>query len=524
MHDPAACQWPVGGCSVDLTPGREASMYPRSPVVDYPSPALSNASLSYGAHSQAFMSDCHFAQLEPSIGPARGHGVTTRRQTFSQKVLGRPTPLPRLNGVAYSGTRRMMATNEQPTPLRHAPPSLTIPIPSQPPPVYDPMTPSSTPEPYAFDSSRAPPPDPPRSPALSAASVFTSYQPTKSQPAPKPRGKKRHLEDHDRKAICLYHQEHPQERQEDIGKEFDVERSTISKILKQRAKWLNIPDTPGVRVSKHRSVFKRVRTSFFAGLIVHRRPSKFPEVEEELRKWVEECTVRKMAISDNSIREKAKEVANELGIAPEKFKASSGWVENFKSRTNIRGGMWHGYKSTTARIIDISSPDAPVSTSPIPGSLSPMNPAFMTDRAALEAMAPRRVTDMDIGASPVTDHQHAASTPDAVSWSGADVTPSQSSPLSAQSHLEQMSAVVPYSHLQPHHLVTPDTTSSHPDTQFIPPEQYGPRRVITAAEAEEHFDALLRFIDTQHEDFISTQARRVLHTVKLALFKESHGI
>ncbi|KAG6877754.1 hypothetical protein C0993_004257 [Termitomyces sp. T159_Od127] len=479
-------------------------MYPRSPVMDYPSPALSNGSSSY-AHPQPFMSD--FAQLEPSIGPTRGHGGTTRGPGFSQKVLGRPSTLARPNGVAYSGTGHMLTgNNDEATPLRHARPSLTIPSPVS----YDPMTPSSTPEPHAhsFHPSRAFPPRAP-SPALSAASDLTTASAASRAPAKspellsRPRGKKRHLEDHDRKAICLYHQEHPQERQEDIGKEFDVERSTICKILKQKAKWLNIPDTPGVRVSKHRQVRH-------AG----------HQVEEELRKWVEECTARKMAISDNSIRERAKEVAKALGIAPEKFKASSGWVENFKSRANIRGGMWHGFRKSAARIIDTSSPDAAVSTSasvsPVPGALSPMNPAYMSGGVALDAMSPQR----ELGASPITDQHHAAPTPDAAPWSGADVTPSQPSPLSAHS----ASAVVSYPHLQPYHLVPPDTSSSQPDPPFIPPEHYGPRRVPTAAEAEEYIDALLHFIDRQREDFISQEARDALHTVKLALFRESHGI
>ncbi|KAG6890786.1 hypothetical protein C0995_003216 [Termitomyces sp. Mi166 len=531
IHDPA---WPVGGrMPVGLSAGRAPSMYARSPVVDYPSPALSNDSLSY-AHPQPFMNE--FPRLEPSIGPTRSHDMSTRRQTFSQRVLGRPSSLPRPNA---SGSLRMLTgnNNDQPTPLRHARPSLSIP-----PPAYDPMTPSSTPSPYArpFDSSRALPPDSPRvpSPALSADSSASAPDTPPAEVISKPRGKKRHLEDHDRKAICLYHQEHPQERQEDIGKEFDVERSTISKILKQKAKWLNIPDTPGVRVSKHRRV-QRVGTSF-TDLIVHDRPSKFPEVEEELRKWVEECTARKLAISDNSIRERAKEVAKGLGIPPEKFKASSGWVENFKSRANIRGGIWHGYKKTSARIIDIdiSSPDAAASTSastsPVPGSLSPMNSVFITDRAALESMSPQRETDMDLGASPMEDRQHAAPTPasehhvspavsTAVPWSGADITPSQPSPLSAHSHLEPVS----YPHLQQYHLVTPDTTTtnSQPDAgQFIPPERYGPRRIPTAAEAEEYADALIDFIDRQREDFINQEVRDALHTIKLALFKESHGL
>ena len=42
------------------------------------------------------------------------------------------------------------------------------------------------------------------------------------------------------------------------------------------------------------------------------------------------------------IRNKAKEVAKQLQIPEDKFKASSGWVENFKHRHGIRRGQFHG--------------------------------------------------------------------------------------------------------------------------------------------------------------------------------------
>lgn len=45
-------------------------------------------------------------------------------------------------------------------------------------------------------------------------------------------------------------------------------------------------------------------------------------------------------ISDHMIRTKAKEVALEMNIGEDKFKASAGWVENFKHRNNIRKGVW----------------------------------------------------------------------------------------------------------------------------------------------------------------------------------------
>lgn len=45
-------------------------------------------------------------------------------------------------------------------------------------------------------------------------------------------------------------------------------------------------------------------------------------------------------LSDQIIRNKAKEIARDLLIPDEKFKASSGWVENFKHRHGIKRGVW----------------------------------------------------------------------------------------------------------------------------------------------------------------------------------------
>lgn len=42
------------------------------------------------------------------------------------------------------------------------------------------------------------------------------------------------------------------------------------------------------------------------------------------------------------IRDQAKAVANSLGINSDKFKASPGWIENFKHRHGIRKGIWAG--------------------------------------------------------------------------------------------------------------------------------------------------------------------------------------
>jgi transcriptional regulator with XRE-family HTH domain len=66
--------------------------------------------------------------------------------------------------------------------------------------------------------------------------------------------KKHRLYNVDRKQICLYHKENPNARQEDIARLYGVERSTISKILKNKTKWLNVPEDENLRIAKHRYV------------------------------------------------------------------------------------------------------------------------------------------------------------------------------------------------------------------------------------------------------------------------------
>lgn len=107
------------------------------------------------------------------------------------------------------------------------------------------------------------------SPALSVASALTSISSGTSAPnsqtfpafalpsppgavIPRAKQRKQRLFNVDRKAICLYHQENPNARQEDIAARYGVERSTISKILKNKTKWMNVPEDEDMRVAKHR--------------------------------------------------------------------------------------------------------------------------------------------------------------------------------------------------------------------------------------------------------------------------------
>lgn len=105
------------------------------------------------------------------------------------------------------------------------------------------------------------------SPTLSTASALTSVSSSASAPQPqhspvplgaapsllnRPKHRKQRLYNVDRKKICIYHRDHPNIKQEEIARIFGVERSTISKILKHKQKWLNVPEETPVLLARQR--------------------------------------------------------------------------------------------------------------------------------------------------------------------------------------------------------------------------------------------------------------------------------
>lgn len=120
--------------------------------------------------------------------------------------------------------------------------------------------------------------------------------------------------------MCQTHLDHPDWKQEQLARMFDVERSTVSKILKNKESWLAVADVNSHRVAKH-------------------RPSKFPKIEKALVHQLWAASQEGTILTDSFIRIEARKVADAQSVAAERFKASSGWVDNFKSRAAIRRGV-----------------------------------------------------------------------------------------------------------------------------------------------------------------------------------------
>ncbi|KLO05570.1 CenpB-DNA-bind-domain-containing protein [Schizopora paradoxa] len=154
--------------------------------------------------------------------------------------------------------------------------------------------------------------------------ALVSDSPTLSFPSRKER---KRLSFGEKKKICTQALANSDTRQEQLATKYGVDRSTVSKILKEQATWLNITPEQEFLTSRRRS-------------------TKHPEIDARLENWLDSqqrCGHDAMLrVTDAMIKAKAMEIAHSLGITEDKFKASSGWLVRFKNRHDIHEGYWQG--------------------------------------------------------------------------------------------------------------------------------------------------------------------------------------
>ena len=126
-----------------------------------------------------------------------------------------------------------------------------------------------------------------------------------------------------KKEICLRKISKPFLKQKELANEYEVSEGMISDILKAKDRWLSVD----------------LNNSHQAGL---RREKKLPFViiEEALSLWVENALQVGLNISDEILKIKALEFA--FLCEEEKFKGSTGWIDNFKKRHNLKKYNIHG--------------------------------------------------------------------------------------------------------------------------------------------------------------------------------------
>ena len=282
-------------------------------------------------------------------------------------------------------------------------------------------------------------------------------------------------------------------------------------------------------------------------------------------------------LTDALIRNKAKETARSLQIPDERFKASSGWVENFKHRHNIRKGVWLGAHKSLRATRGVGATHLRKSSNE--SVLSPLNPAF---ESRSEALARRDSTvaedgdddmesedDQDLDPShdnqPVAGPSHSQMEPSVSHnplppiWTmqqeplSTHDTPISSHPsasqhnvlsqqpfasqddrhhdpaiadvhqnslqLSAQQHIQQQQEVPLSAH--------GDNTATYTDSVVV----YQPAPSITSgntipdlAEAEDAINKVIMFVDSQSPAMLSPEERDTLAQIKYALFQAASGV
>ncbi|KAI9758352.1 MAG: hypothetical protein M4579_003091 [Chaenotheca gracillima] len=173
------------------------------------------------------------------------------------------------------------------------------------------------------------------------------------------------LTDADRRRMCTYHEENPTVKQTEIGAMFGVERSTVSKVLRQKEKYL-LPDGS-------RSPVKRSK-------------GRFPDIERALSNWARNTQKSGMPVSDSMIKEKARFFATTVGNSDSHVKInSSTWLEKFKMKNNIAGAKSHKKSIDAADSDSFFNGDAS-SASHTPNGISPTSPPGMTSPSPISSV------------------------------------------------------------------------------------------------------------------------------------------
>jgi Tc5 transposase DNA-binding domain len=130
--------------------------------------------------------------------------------------------------------------------------------------------------------------------------------------------------------VCEYRQKNPRINYEEIGKwakkefklQFAPDPTTVGRILRNSTRYESI-QPQNARLLK-------------ACVVKH------PHLEQAMATWVLQMEHQKICLSNDLIQHKARTLATMMGIPAESFKASNGWLANFKTRNGLKQHRIHG--------------------------------------------------------------------------------------------------------------------------------------------------------------------------------------
>ncbi|KKY21367.1 hypothetical protein UCRPC4_g03805 [Phaeomoniella chlamydospora] len=136
---------------------------------------------------------------------------------------------------------------------------------------------------------------------------------------------------------------------------FGVERSTVSKVLRLKDKFLNQEDVNHSPVKKSKN--------------------RIPDIERALLVWVQNQQKTGKSINDVALREKARKFALSVGNEEVQKKVNTHtWLERFKSKYNL--GVSKSKRSTDSESTTIG--DSSSSSAHTPSGISPVSPGIVS--------------------------------------------------------------------------------------------------------------------------------------------------
>ncbi|KAF0295225.1 Tigger transposable element-derived protein 4 [Amphibalanus amphitrite] len=122
----------------------------------------------------------------------------------------------------------------------------------------------------------------------------------------------------EKKAVILEVENSNGRTKSQIAEQFRIPKSTLSTILKEKERILELTDSEELGPQR-----KRVRM----------RRGAYPQLEEALFAWLQEQAAANQAVSGQTMLARSQELARQLGV--DDFKTSSVWLDGFRKRHGL---------------------------------------------------------------------------------------------------------------------------------------------------------------------------------------------
>ncbi|KAK3302134.1 uncharacterized protein B0T15DRAFT_293653 [Chaetomium strumarium] len=205
------------------------------------------------------------------------------------------------------------------------------------------------------------------------------------------------LTDEDRRAMCQYAEDHPTAKQTDIGARFGVERSTVSKVLRNKEKYLNAEErssSPVRRIGKGKGV----------------------DLEKTLTNFLRKAQKSGIAVTSETLKERARLFASLATGDSFSEPISSAWLDKFMLKHGIGPGRLIRRASETNIPDSIRASGSPsLAPSQPQSAISPASPSGHLSPSPLSANRSDEEKEsmnsfMDFTADGVYKHSNSQST------------------------------------------------------------------------------------------------------------------